>query len=347
MTTQTSSPAPVDKCAARARRTPASVWLSVALMAAVLAYPLLLSSYQMDVARDALIFALLALSLDFLWGKAGVLSFGQAAFFGIGAYAVAIVGPMVPNDNGALAGLAVGIGLAVLVSGIVGYFLIYGGVRGAYLTIVTLALTLIARNVATSWASVTGGEAGLIGAPPPGLSVFGWSVAANDSVSLYLVVAIVLATILTTLWVASRGRMGRVLAAIQDDEAKARALGYDTSGYLLTVFVLSSGLAAIAGGLYASAAGYVAPDLVGLLLSTQAIVHVALGGRGTLIGPVLATVLVIHVQQEVSSFSYALWPLLLGAFFIAMVFLFPRGLLPLASDLVHRIAARRNRGGSA
>ena len=67
------------------------------VMAAVLAYPLLLSSYQMDVARDALIFALLALSLDFLWGKAGVLSFGQAAFFGMGAYAVAIVGPMVPT----------------------------------------------------------------------------------------------------------------------------------------------------------------------------------------------------------------------------------------------------------
>lgn len=325
----------------------ASISLSAGLMAAVLAYPLLLSSYQMDVARDALIFALLALSLDFLWGKAGVLSFGQAAFFGIGAYAVAIVGPMVPNDNGALAGMVTGIGLAVLVSGIVGYFLIYGGVRGAYLTIVTLALTLIARNVATSWASVTGGEAGLIGAPPPGLSIGGWSVTASDSVSLYLVVAIVLSVTLTALWAASRGRLGRVLTAIQDDEAKARALGYDTSGYLLAVFVLSSGLAAIAGGLYASAAGYVAPDLVGLLLSTQAIVHVAFGGRGTLIGPVLATVLVIHVQQEVSSFSYALWPLLLGAFFIAMVFLFPKGLLPLISDLVHRLVPRRDRGGTA
>ena len=346
MTTD-ASPSTAARGATQSKRGRAPTVLSIALMAAVLAYPLSLSSDQMDVARDALIFALLALSLDFLWGKAGVLSFGQAAFFGIGAYAVAIVGPMVPDDNGALAGLAAGIGLALLVSGVVGYFLIYGGVRGAYLTIVTLALTLIARNVATSWASVTGGEAGLIGAPPPGLSIGGWSVTASDSVSLYLLVAIVLSGILVALWVASRGQLGRVLTAIQDDETKVRALGYDTSGYLLTVFVLSSCLAAIAGGLYASAAGYVAPDLVGLLLSTQAIVHVALGGRGTLIGPVLATVLVIHVQQEVSSFSYALWPLLLGAFFIAMVFLFPKGLVPLVSDLLHRIALRRDRGGTA
>ena len=76
-------------------------------------------------------------------------------------------------------------------------------------------------------------------------------------------------------------------------------------------------LAALAGGLYASVSGFVAPDLVGLLLATQAIVHVALGGRGSLAGPVVATVIVTRFQQEVSSFSYALWPLLLGTFFIA------------------------------
>lgn len=319
---------------------------SFVVMAVLLAYPLALSPYQMDVARDALIFALLALSLDFLWGKAGILSFGQAAYFGIGAYAVAIVGPMIPNDNAALAGLAVGIGTAMLVAGIVGYFLIYGGVRGAYLTIVTLALTLIARNIATSWASVTGGEAGLIGAPPLGIAIGGFSLVAIDSVSLYLLIATVLAAVLLAIWAACRGRYGRVLVAIQDDEAKARALGYDTSGHLLLVFVLSAAIAALAGGLYAAAAGYVAPDLVGLLLATQAIVHVALGGRGTLVGPVIATVLVIRLQQEVSSYSYALWPLMLGGFFIAMVFLFPNGLLPLFRRMLDAVSGRRGRGGA-
>lgn len=315
------------------------------LMALLLAYPLTLSPYQMDVARDALIFALLALSLDFLWGKANVLSFGQAAYFGIGAYSVAIVGPLIPNDNAALIGLATGIAVATGVAGAVGYLLIYGGVRGAYLTIVTLALTLIARNIATSWSSFTGGEAGLIGAPPPGLQIGGWSAVATDSLTLYLLVAIVLAAALLIIWAACRGQYGRILVAIQDDEAKARSLGYDTSGHLLLVFVLSGALAALAGGLYASVSGYVAPDLVGLLLATQAIVHVALGGRGTLVGPVIATVLVIRLQQQVSSFSYALWPLLLGMFFIAMVFLFPNGLAPLFRRITDTVF--RKSGGSA
>ena len=137
------------------RRTRPRTIVAFVLTALLLAYPLALSPYQMDVARDALIFALLALSLDFLWGKASVLSFGQAAYFGIGAYAVAIVGPLIPNDNAALVGLATGIAVATGVAGAVGYLLIYGGVRGAYLTIVTLALTLIARNIATSWSSFT------------------------------------------------------------------------------------------------------------------------------------------------------------------------------------------------
>lgn len=302
--------------------------LAVVAIAVLFCYPLVLSAYQMDVARDALIFALLALSLDLLWGKVGILSFAQAAYFGFGAYAVAVVGPMVPGANGAIAGLGVGLALAVAVSGAIGYLLVYGGVRGPYLTIVTLALTLVVRNIATSWASVTGGEAGLIGAPPPGLAIGGWSVVATSSISLYILVALILAAALLAIWLSCRQRYGRLLLAIQDDEFKARSLGYDTSGCILVVFVLSGALATLAGGLYASVSGYVAPDLVGLLLATQVIVQVALGGRGTLVGPVIAAIVLIRLQQAVSSFSYALWPLFLGAFFIAMVFVFPQGLLP-------------------
>jgi branched-chain amino acid transport system permease protein len=294
----------------------------------------------MDIARDALIFALLALSLDFLWGKAGILSFGQAAFFGIGAYSVAIIGPMIPSDNAALVGLAAGIGLSIVISGIVGYFLIFGGVRGAYLTIVTLALTLIMRNMATSWASVTGGEAGLIGAPPPGVQIGDWSYVFFDSLSQYTLVAVVLALVLGVIWWACRGQYGRVLTAIQEDEQKVRSLGYNTSARLLLVFTISASIAALAGGLYAAMAGFVAPDMVGLLISTQAIVHVALGGRGTLIGPILGAVIAVRLQQQVSSFSYSLWPLMLGTFFIAIVFLLPNGVLPLFSRLFGLLGRR-------
>ena len=96
-------------------------------------------------------------------------------------------------------------------------------------------------------------------------------------------------------------------------------------------------IAALAGGLYASLSSYVAPDLVGLFLSTEVIVWVAVGGRGTLVGPLIGAVLVIRLQQEVSSINFKLWPLFVGLFFVAMVFLFPRGLLPLLVQGIRRV----------
>ena len=117
-------------------------WLLIAacLAAIALLYPLWTDPYSLSVVRDALIFGLFALSLDFLWGKAGILSFGHAAFFGVGAYGTAIVAPMVGGDAAGLLGCLAGIAVAVGIALVVGYFLIFGGVRGAYFTIVTLAL---------------------------------------------------------------------------------------------------------------------------------------------------------------------------------------------------------------
>ena len=314
---------------------------AVAFLVVLLAvYPFWAGGYQVGVLRDALIFGLLALSLDFLWGKAGVLSFGHAAFFGIGAYGVAILGPQIGGGNAFIASLVAGVAVAGIVAGVVGYFLLYGGVRGPYLTIVTLALALVAQRIATGWANVTGGDAGLLGAPPPGIAIGAWSVALTDSVSQYALVVVVLLVSLVGVWVWCRGRRGDVLQAIQDNEVKLRSLGYDTAGRLLAVFVVSAMLAAVAGGLYAGVSGFVAPDLVGLLLSTQVIVWVAVGGRGTLIGPIVGAVVVIRLQTEISSYSLSLWPIIIGAFFIALVFLFPEGLLPFATRRFGRVFGR-------
>ena len=152
---------------------------------------------------------------------------------------------------------------------------------------------------------------------------------------------IVLLLALLGIWLWCRGRRGNILKAIQDNEIKLRSLGYDTAGRLLAIFVLSAMLAAVAGGLYAGVSGFVAPDLVGLLLSTQVIVWVAVGGRGTLVGPVIGAVAVIRLQSEVSSISLSLWPILIGAFFVALVFLFPEGLLPFVTRSVARFFSRR------
>ena len=159
-------------------------WLLIAagLAAIPLLYPLWTDPYSLSVVRDALIFGLFALSLDFLWGKAGILSFGHAAFFGVGAYGTAIVAPMVGGGSAGLIGCLFGIALAVGIALIVGYFLIFGGVRGAYFTIVTLALSLVAQHIVIGWARVTGGDAGLIGTPPPGIGFGGTSFVRADPV---------------------------------------------------------------------------------------------------------------------------------------------------------------------
>lgn len=252
--------------AAAERRTAAgrhpNFWPAAALaamVAALAAYPLWASGYQLGVLRDALIFGILALSLDLLWGKAGILSFGQAAFFGLGAYAVAIMGPLVGSENAFLASVAAGMALAAVIAGAVGYLLLYGGVRGPYLTIVTLALSLVAQRIATGWADVTGGDAGLLGAPAPGLALGGFAVTLTGAVGQYVLVVAVLLASLGGVWAWTRGRRGRLLAAIQDNELKLRSLGHDTAGHLLVVFVLSAVLAALAGGLYSSVSGFSRP----------------------------------------------------------------------------------------
>jgi ABC-type branched-subunit amino acid transport system permease subunit len=305
--------------------------IAVALLAL---YPLAADVYSVSVLRDTLIFGLFALSLDFLWGKTGILSFGHAAFFGLGAYGTAIVAQLLSGNPSASAiGAVTGIALAAAVALCIGYFLIFGGVRGAYLTIVTLAVSLVAQQIAVGWASVTGGDAGLIGTPPPGVAVLGRSYVFVDPVAQYWLVLGLSVLALVAFWLASRGHFGRVLAAIRDNELRARTLGYNTSSRLLLVLVISAALAALAGALYVSLSGFVAPDLTGLFLSTEVIVWVAIGGRGTLVGAFVGAFVVIRLQEVVSSYSIKLWPLLIGLFFVAMVFLFPNGVLELVGRL--------------
>jgi branched-chain amino acid transport system permease protein len=322
------------------------LWLAAVLVVAAVtaAAPLLVDTYNLSTIRDAILFGIFALSLDFLWGKTGTLSFGHATFFGLGAYGMAIVTIKFGLDP-ALSpwlGLIAGTALAGAVAGLVGYFLIFGEVRGPYLTIVTLALTLIAQQIAIGWSEVTGGDSGLIGVPPLSLAPLGSPATFVDVPFYFLVLTLAVAALLA-IWLACRGRYGRILAAIQDNEARARSLGHNTSAHLLLVFVLSAMLAGLAGAVYVTGTGFVAPDMIGLLLSTEVIMWVAVGGRGTLLGPFVGTLLVTRLQQEISSIDTKLWPLAIGGFFIAMVFLCPDGVLSVARGIrnFRRRPARR------
>jgi branched-chain amino acid transport system permease protein len=303
----------------------------VAVIAALATLPLWAGAYSVATMRDVLLFGLFALSLDFLWGRTGILSFGHAAFFGLGAYGMAIVTIKSGLDPASVSflGLLAGVGLAMLVAAIVGYFLIFSGVRGTYLTIVTLALTVIAQHIAIGWSDVTGGDSGLIGVPPLTLDLFGWRYVLFDPAHFFWFVLALSALVLFSLWCALSGRYGHVLTAIEDNELRARTLGHHTDRHLLSVFVLSAGIAGLAGAVYVTGTGFVAPDMIGLMLSTEVIMWVAVGGRGTLVGPFVGAFVVWWLQQKISSIDTKLWPLFIGLFFIAMVFLFPNGVMSL------------------
>ncbi|UDF32067.1 UNVERIFIED_ORG: branched-chain amino acid ABC transporter permease (plasmid) [Roseateles sp. XES5] len=305
-------------------------WVSVfaAGLAFLALYPAFAGSYDLTVMRDALIFAMFAVGLDLFWGRTGILCFGHAAFFGVGGYAMALVTLSPDMPAPAVLGLLAAVALPALLAAIVGYFLFYGGVRGSYFTIVTLALSVIAQQVVIAWSSVTGGDTGLLGIPPLAFGSFDLS----GDLASYGLVAVLLALLLAGLRLLTRGRWGQVLKAIGDNEVRAAALGHDAPARLTVAFVLSAAIAGFAGALYVSASGVVAPDMIGLALSTEAVAWVVIGGRGTLIGPVIGAVLVQRAQQEISSFNPVIWPMIIGLMFVAVAFL--------QSEAVERFAKR-------
>lgn len=319
-----------------------STLIAIVLLIGLSTLPLFSSGYTLNGYRDVLLFGLFALSLDIFWGRTGILSFGHATFFGIGAYGMAIITTSfgLAPQWASLAGLLVGVGLAALVALAVGYFILYGGVRGAYFTIVTLALAIIANQIAVGWSSVTGGASGLIGVPPFSLFAFSFS----GAIASYYLAFFLLATCLLAALFVMHGRLGLVLTAIQDNEVKVRTLGYRTQFILLMTFVVSAAMAGLAGAIYATGTGFVAPDMISLLFSTEVIIWVAVGGSGTLTGAVIGTFIVWQLQQKISSLSVDAWPIFIGTFFILLVLAFPKGLPAFIMDkIVHH---RRARGGA-
>jgi ABC-type branched-subunit amino acid transport system permease subunit len=314
----------------------ASTWLAALLCCLLL--PWCIGPYWLAVVRDALIMGLLALSYALLWGRAGVLTLGHTVFLGLGAYGYAIA--TVQYGLQPVVGIATGLLCAAAVALVTGYFLLYAGVRLHFFAVVSMAVLIVAQQLATSWQSVTGGDTGILGIPGISLELAGHTIGFDSpSGSWYLVCAAVFVTALA-LWSVCRGRYGKVLTAIATNEWRARACGYHTSFHLLVVYVISALLAAMAGVLMAACSGVTGPDVFSPLLATEVLLWVALGGRGSIMGPAIAATALTLLRQYISSFSTQWWPLILGALFLACVLLLPDGVrvtLP-----VKRLRARRN-----
>ncbi len=287
------------------------------------------------------IMAILALSLALVWGYGGILCFGQSAFFGLGAYTYAIA--MFNMGESTLPVL-----MAILVpaafAALLGYFIFYGRISDVYLGVITLTVTLILFNSVNSTAGPEfhigsarlGGFNGIPGIPPLNLPGD-----ANSPIDLegmfYLSMAALLATYFgLRLLLASR--FGRIIVGIRENERRAELLGYDPRAYKLATFTIGAALAGFAGCLFANWGAFVSPTIFGLAQSAQIIIWVIVGGRGTLIGPILGCVAIQWLSAllgENQPSGAGAWtallsnaPLVLGAILIAFVLLVPKGLVP-------------------
>ncbi|MCI0636295.1 MAG: branched-chain amino acid ABC transporter permease [Actinobacteria bacterium] len=292
------------------------------------AMPWLIDPFRLSLLAKTISFAMFALSLDLLWGIAGVFSFGHAAFFGVGAYALALITRDLSFPGNGWIGLIAAMLLPALLALGIGYFTFYGQVAGAYFAIVTLAVSLVLTQLATTWVGLTGGHNGLFPVPPLTLGIPGVAEFSFDTPTrIYFLQLALLAIALVVSIAVVRSRFGQALVAMEGNESRARFFGYDTSALKLIVFTISGAIAGLAGGTFATIEGFVNPAILGIALSTQVIIWVILGGRGTLVGPVVGATVVAFLEDYLSGTFLRVWLLVLGALLLLAVLFRPEGLL--------------------
>jgi branched-chain amino acid transport system permease protein len=301
--------------APRGRAASAAAVLAVAAVLALLAgLPLTGDAYWLKVATEFLVFGLFAFSLQFLIGVGGLVSFGHAAFFGLGAYGAALSVRWLgaPME----AALPLGVVLAALGAALIGAFVVR--LSGIYLAMLTLAAAQILYAVAFQWVDVTGGDNGIVGV---------WPSAWAGSRSVYYLVSLALtAGAILVLRRIIDAPFGYALRAMRDSEPRADAIGLDTRLQRWLAFILAGAAAGLAGGLYAFSRGSVDPSLLGIPTSVDALTMVLLGGIGTIAGPLVGAGVLQALRDQIMPLT-PYWRLLLGLAIIAMVLIFPRGLV--------------------
>ncbi|MBV9065721.1 MAG: branched-chain amino acid ABC transporter ATP-binding protein/permease [Methylobacteriaceae bacterium] len=340
---------------------PVAIALSVVFVA-LACVPFVLGPYAVKFTTRVVVLAIMVTSLDLLIGITGLVSFGHAAFFALGAYAVYFVSPESLSAN-ALVALAAGAALAALGALVIGVFAML--TRGFYFIMVTLAAGQMVFSMFYDTNIAKGSDGAYVNVKPDlivgGLTVLDFD---NRTQFFYLCLILLATTYAFLLWLV-RSRFGRSLQGIRINEQRMRALGYDTYTYRLAVFVIAGAIAGIAGALFASIDGYITPELASWRESGLAIMMVVLGGTGTLYGAVIGafaySVLeeILKSASTVGPFISEHWRLWMGLALAVAVLGAPRGLAGLFArkptagkasasiDVLHRDFARPARRAQA
>lgn len=306
-------------------------WLviSAVLLGVLIATPLS-GSYVIVLVTHALIFAILAMSVDLLLGFTGLPSLGQAAYLGMGAYLTAILATRFHFGLDWTFGLVLPAGMLIGAATAAFFGLFAIRAAGVYFLMITLALGMCVWGLAYRWNSVTGGDNGIVLPPRP---EFGIQLA-NDVTYFYVVFSFFVVA-LAVLAVVVRSPFGRSLVGIRENEARMRILGYNTWLHKYLAFIIAGGFGGLAGVLWAHANGLVSPEDVILATSVDALLMVVLGGSGTLVGGAIGAGLVVFLREYLSTLV-PWWQYVLGGVYVLTILYLPGGLMSLAERLRRR-----------
>jgi urea transport system permease protein len=322
-----------------------AVVVAIALLLLVI-MPLVLTEFRLNLLGRFLSLAIVGLGLDLIWGYTGLLSLGHGIFFGLGGYAIAMYLKLqVPSgelpDFMGLYGVTelpwfwhpfYSFGFAViavilipgLLAGVLGYLVFRNRIKGVYFSILTQAAVIIFFNFFNGQQKLFNGTNGLTAFKTllgVNLSDRGMQLVLYSLTIIFLILTYSLCRWLTS------GRFGRLLMAIRDDETRVRFCGYDPTEYKVLVFAVSGAIAGIAGAFYAIQSGSVSPRAMDIGFSIEMVIWVAVGGRGTLTGAILGTLLVNYARTFLSEQFAEIWLFFQGALFLVVVTVLPDGMM--------------------
>ncbi|MFC6765046.1 ABC transporter permease subunit [Natrinema soli] len=312
--------------------------VAVVLLAAA---PVLFGKYAAATGAVFLAYALLGMSLCFLWGYCGILSFGQVAFFGIGGYTFGIVAINVATFTGLTLGLFAALVASTVTAAALGYFMFYGGVRDVYVTILTLVVALVlhtfmGQTAGGEWAvgdARLGGFNGMSGVPDLGIGIGTVGLELGIVAHYYVTLGALVATYLG-LRVLVNGQFGYAMVATREDEARTEMFGYDTTFIKLAVFTIGGTIAGLAGVLFTTQNNYIDPSVFGITAASLPVVWATVGGRQSLLGTASAA-LGIQLVDYWLALSGSQWALvLIGSLLVFVVLVMPEGIGPWLHDLI-------------
>lgn len=313
--------------------------------------PFTINSFQLSLMSKLLLFGTLGVSLDLVWGFTGILSFAHGVFFTLGGYASAyylklnlsaasntyggeLPDFMVWNGLEKLpwfiaplkyfpVALVATIAVPALFAYIIGYFIFRSKVSGVYITIITIAISSALTTFFVSQQAYTGGTNGITDVSS--LRLFGVQLTA---LGLYFLILAYAAFVIALSWSLTQSNFGLILRSINENEQRISFLGYDVAQFKIFIWTLSAAIAGMAGGLFVPLNRFISPVYLAVAFGTQVVIWVAIGGRGTLVGPLIAAILLGQVQNYAEKVTQD-WQLVVGILLLVVVLFLPNGLMSL------------------